>query len=112
MADYSHFIKQQVSSRLYRPGGQVETIWDPAVWTMAHRGYSGSGRLDVWAYATEQKALHEGAKLAMACGMDEDEQALQDFGNRRWQKVLDRYEETHPDTHLLRVQSAFLQFPG
>ncbi|MEH6374157.1 hypothetical protein V7793_07425 [Streptomyces sp. KLMMK] len=44
--------------------------------------------------------------------MDENEQASQDFENRRWQKVLDRYEETHPDTHLLRVQTAFLQSPG
>ncbi len=111
VADYSRFIKQQISSRLYRPDGQVETTRDPAVWTMAHRGYSGSGRLDVWVYATKQEALREGAKLAMACGMDEDEQACQDFDAGRWQKVLDRYEETHPDTHLLRVQAAFLQFP-
>ncbi|MEV5242583.1 hypothetical protein AB0K89_26275 [Streptomyces cinnamoneus] len=112
MADYSRFIKQQVSSRLYRPGGMVETTRDPAVWTLAHRGYSGCGRLDVWVYATKQEALCEGAKLAMACGLDEDEQALKDFEAGRWQKVLDRYEDTSPDTHLLRVQAAFLQFPG
>lgn len=110
--DYSRFIKQQVSSRLYRPDGRVETERDPAVWTLAHRGYSGSGRLDVWVYATKQEALHEGAKLAMACGMDEDEQARRDYEGGRWQKVMDRYEETHPDTHLLCVQPAFLQFPG
>lgn len=109
--DYSRFIKQQVSSRLHHPGGRVETQRDPAVWTLAHRGYSGSGRLDVWVYATKQEALREGAKLAMACGMDEDEQARQDFEGGRWQKVVDRYEETSPDTHLLRVQTAFLQFP-
>ncbi|MEH6375882.1 hypothetical protein V7793_16320 [Streptomyces sp. KLMMK] len=111
MADYSRFIKQQISSRLYRPDGTVETTRNPAVWTMAHRGYSGSGRLDVWVYATKQEAVREGAKLAMACGMDEDEQACRDFNAGRWQKVLDRYEESHPDTHLLRVQAAFLQFP-
>ncbi|MFF0450864.1 hypothetical protein ACFYT4_31540 [Streptomyces sp. NPDC004609] len=111
MADTSGFIKQQVSSRLHRPDGRVETTRDPAVWTLAHRGYSGSGRLDVWVYATKQEALSEGAKLAMACGMDEDEQACRDFEAGRYQKVLDRYEETHPDTHLLRVQTAFLQYP-
>jgi hypothetical protein len=55
--DYSRFIKQQVASRLYRRGGQVETTREPAVWTLAHRGYSGSGRLDVWVYATKQEAL-------------------------------------------------------
>jgi hypothetical protein len=44
--------------------------------------------------------------------MDEDEQACQHFDAGRFQKISDRYEETHPDTHLLRVQTAFLQFPG
>ncbi|GAA2725406.1 MULTISPECIES: hypothetical protein [Streptomyces] len=43
--------------------------------------------------------------------MGEDEQALQDFGALRRQKVLDRYGDTSPDTHLLRAQTAFLQFP-
>lgn len=56
----------------------METTRDPAVWTLAHRGYSGCGRLDVWVYATKQEALREGAKLAMACGLDEDERALQE----------------------------------
>lgn len=62
-------------------------------------------------YANKQEALREGAKLAMACGMDADDQARRDYDDGRWQKVLDAYEETHPDTHLLRVQNAFLQFP-
>ncbi|MEV4442561.1 hypothetical protein AB0K09_26840 [Streptomyces sp. NPDC049577] len=47
----------------------------------------------------------------MACGLDEDEQAREDFAAGRWQQVLDRYEDTSPDTHLLRVQTAFLKFP-
>ncbi|MFE5675509.1 hypothetical protein ACFQ7B_05140 [Streptomyces erythrochromogenes] len=37
---------------------------------------------------------------------------VQDFGRGHWQKVLDRYEATHPETHLLRVQTAFLQPAG
>ncbi|MFF3350709.1 hypothetical protein [Streptomyces sp. NPDC002779] len=111
MADYSGFVRQQVASRLYKPDGRVETTRAPAVWTLAHRGYSGSGRLDVWVYATKKEALREGAKLALACGLDEHGQACEDFEAGRYQKVMDRYEETSPDTHLLRVQMAFLQFP-
>ncbi|MBC2904393.1 hypothetical protein [Streptomyces cupreus] len=111
MADYSGFIRQQVASRPYRPGGQVETTQAPAVWTLAHRGYSGGGRLDVWVYATKREALREGAALALACGLDEHERACEDFEASRYQKVMDRYEETSPDAHLLRVQMAFLQFP-
>ncbi|MFD3757975.1 hypothetical protein [Streptomyces sp. NPDC058622] len=111
MADYSHFIRQQVSSVLHHPDGRVGTTRAPAVWTLAHRGYSGSGRLDVWVYPTKKEALLEGARLAMACGMEEDDRAVRDFDAGRHQKVMDRYEATHPDTHLLRVQTAFLQPP-
>ncbi|MFZ3562873.1 hypothetical protein ACOKM5_43860 [Streptomyces sp. BH097] len=111
MADYARFIKRQISSQTFRPDGTVETTRDPAVWTLAHRGYSGSGRLDVWVYATKREALREGAKLALACGIHEDAQARRDFDAGRYQSVLDRYEDTHPETHLLRVQSAFLQYP-
>lgn len=79
------------------------------MWTLAHRGYSGSGRLDVWVYPTKQVALREGARLAMECGLDEDERACELFASRRYAAVMERYEETHPETHLLRVQAAFLQ---
>jgi hypothetical protein len=103
------FIRQVISSRLYRPDGTVETTKSSAVWTLAHRGYSGSGRLDIWAYPTKKVALYEGARLAMACGMDEDARACELFAAGRYEKVMARYEETHPDTHLLRVQAAFLQ---
>ncbi|MFI1280937.1 hypothetical protein ACH4U5_09270 [Streptomyces sp. NPDC020858] len=41
--------------------------------------------------------------------MDEDDQARRHFERGHWQKVPDRYEATHPETHLLRVQTAFLQ---
>ncbi|MEC4576263.1 hypothetical protein [Streptomyces virginiae] len=112
MSGYAAFIKRQVASRLHRPDGTVETTRTPAVWTLAHRGYSGSGRLDVWVYPTKTEALREGAKLAMACGMDEDEDARRHNQTGRWQKVIGRYEATHPETHLLRVQTAFLQLPA
>ncbi len=103
------FIRQMISSQLYRPDGTVETTRDAAVWTLAHRGYSGSGRLDVWVYRSEKAALLDGARLAMASGLDEDETARALFAAGRYAKVLDRYEETSPETHLLRVQAAFLQ---
>lgn len=67
--------------------------------------------MDVWVYPTKAIALREGAALAMACGLDEDEEAVKLFGSRRYEEVLERYEATHPATHLLRVQPAFLQYP-
>ena len=105
----TNFIKQVVSSTLYRPDGTVETRRDPAVWTLAHRGYSGSGRLDIWVYRTQADALQAGAVLAMECGMDEDRQCTELFAAGRWAAILQRYEERSPDGHLLRVQAAFLQ---
>ena len=105
----AEFIKQLVSSTLYRPDGTVETSRAPAVWTLAHRGYSGCGRLDVWAYRTQADALHAGAVLAMECGMDEDPESRELFAAKRWPAVMQRYEECHPQGHLLRVQAAFLQ---
>lgn len=81
---------------------------DPAaeVWTLSHRGYSGGGRLDVWQYSTERDALIAGAGLAMDCGLDTDRRAreLMDAGDYR--AVMARYEETSPDSHVLRVQPA------
>ena len=87
--------------------------WRPDVdrQTGAPRGYSGCGRLDIWVYPSKAAALREGAKLAMACGLDEDAQATMLFAKGSYEKVLERYEHTHPDTHLLRVQPAFLQHP-
>ncbi|WSY16641.1 serine/threonine protein kinase (plasmid) [Embleya sp. NBC_00896] len=58
-----------------RSASQCAFIRASAVWTLAHRGYSGSGRLDVWVYRTRKAAMYEGAKPAMACGMHEDEKA-------------------------------------
>ncbi|QTJ67914.1 hypothetical protein HYG77_21540 [Rhodococcus sp. ZPP] len=109
MVRAADFIKQVVSSTLYRPDGTVETTRDPAVWTLAHRGYSGSGRLDVWAYRTQADALRAGAVLAMEAGMDEDPQCVKLYAAGRWSEVMARYEELSPEGHLLRVQAAFLQ---
>ncbi|WP_016881778.1 MULTISPECIES: hypothetical protein [unclassified Rhodococcus (in: high G+C Gram-positive bacteria)] len=109
MARTAGFVKQVVSSTLYHPDGTIETTRDPAVWTLAHRGYSGCGRLDVWVYRTQADALQAGATLAMDCGMDEDPRATELFEARRWTAVMERYEELSPEGHLLRVQAAFLQ---
>ena len=49
-----------------------EEVWVPAVWTVAHRGYSGNRRLDVWIYREENTAIRAVAELAMSCGVDED----------------------------------------
>lgn len=103
------FIRPQVASKLYRADGRVETERRMAVWTLAHRGYSGGGRLDVWVYRTRREALFAGADLAMEAGMDDDPQCRALFAASKYTEVLRRYEQTHPDTHLLRVQAAFLQ---
>jgi hypothetical protein len=79
------------------------------VWTLAHKGYSGGGRLDIWVYPTEAAALQAGADLAMEAGLHEDAKARALFAAGRFRAVLERYEATHPSTHLLRVQAAFLQ---
>lgn len=103
------FIRLVVSSTTYHPDGTVETTKDPAVWTLAHRGYSGCGRLDIWTYPTRAVALREGAKLVLACGLDEDEHAVALYRASQYAQLLEYYEQTHPETHLLRVQPAFLQ---
>jgi hypothetical protein len=103
------FVRQVVSCTTYHPDGTVETTRSPAVWTLAHKGYSGSGRLDVWCYPSKAAALYEGAQLALACGLDEDDHAVRLFETGKYAKLLDYYEQTRPETHILRVQPAFLQ---
>lgn len=109
MVHIAEFVEQVVCSTLYRPDGTVETSRAPAVWTLAHRGYSGAGRLDVWAYRTQADALHAGAALAMECGMDEDPRCRKMFAAGRWAAVMEQYEQQRPQGHALRVQAAFLQ---
>lgn len=103
------FIRPVTSSVTYHVDGTRTVSKDPAVWTLAHKGYSGGGRLDVWAYPTRAEALRAGAQLALECGMDEDAEVRDLFASGRYQAILDRYEAISPGTHLLRVQPAFLQ---
>lgn len=112
MSSADRYVRRLVSSTTFHPDGAVTTTKDPAVWTLAHRGYSGDGRLDVWVYPTQAAALHAGADLAMEAGLDEDQHAVALFIAGRYADVLQRYEQTHPDTHLLRVQAAILQPDG
>lgn len=110
-AGFGAFVCQVVSSKLYRPNGTVETTRSPAVWTLAHRGYSGSGRLDLWVYPTKNAALKAGAVLAMGCGLDEDPTARKYFSRAEYSKVLVRYEQLRPEYHVLRVLPAWIQRP-
>lgn len=103
------FIRPQLASTLYRRDGTVHRTRRLAVWTLAHRGYSGGGRLDVWVYRTRRAALFAGADLAMQAGLDEDPSARELFAAGRYAAVLAHYEQTHPDGFLLRVLAAFLQ---
>jgi hypothetical protein len=50
-----------------------------------------------------------GAQLALACGLDEDDHAVRLFETGKYVKLLDYYEQTRPETHVLRVHPAFLQ---
>jgi hypothetical protein len=73
------FLRRVVTSVLFRPDGDPEVSYRPGVWTLAHRGYSGAGRLDVWVYPDRDRALAAGAELAMGCGLDEDPEAAELF---------------------------------
>ncbi len=108
-AEANRFVQLITSSTIYRPDGSTEATSDLAVWTLAHRGYSGGGRLDVWVYRTETAALREGAVLAMDSGLDEDTHGQALFADGDYRRVLERYEETSPNGHVLSVQPAFLQ---
>ncbi|MFJ1756526.1 hypothetical protein [Kitasatospora sp. NPDC088134] len=103
------FIQEEVRAQTFHPDGAVTTELAPAVWTLAHRGYSGSGRLDIWTYTSRKSALKAGADLAMACGMDENAKARSLYTAGRYEELLSLYESEHPETHLMRVQSSFLQ---
>src|SRR5882757_7129334 len=103
------FIRRVTSSITLHPDGTRSSTTDPAVWTLAHKGYSGSGRLDIWVYPSKAAALRAGAHAAMEYGLDDDPTARTMYAKGKYEQVMARYEETHPQTHLLRVQAAFLQ---
>ena len=86
--------------------GMFEAVRVPAVWTVAHRGYSGNRRLDVWIYQDANTALRAAAELAMSCGVDEDSVAVGHFRQGQYPAVISRYLQTSPDWHVLAVQEA------
>ncbi|HCT79289.1 MAG TPA: hypothetical protein DGG94_23135 [Micromonosporaceae bacterium] len=55
--DPASLIHQITSSTTHHPDGTQTSTTDAAVWTLAHKGYSGNGRLGIWVYPTEQAAL-------------------------------------------------------
>jgi hypothetical protein len=60
---------------------------------VAHRGHSGSRRLDVWAYSDENPALRAAAKLALDCGLDEEHEAVKRYQQRDYRWIIDRHNE-------------------
>ncbi len=103
------FTHQEPTCERFVGGGKLETICRaPAVWTLAHRGYSGGGRLDVWVYPDRSAAELAGAELTLLCGIDDlTTRALFDAGD--YAGVIARYEAAHSDEHVMRGQAAFLQ---
>ena len=60
------FTRQEPTCERFIGGGKLETICRaPAVWTLADRGYSGGGRLDVWVYPDRAAAELAGAELTL-----------------------------------------------
>lgn len=98
---HAHTAEMVLSDFFHRLGGNI-----PVVWTVAHRGCSGNGRLDVWVFPDERTALRSAAELAMDCGLDQDAIAKEHFDKERYDKVIARYCETSPPSHVLAVQEA------
>jgi hypothetical protein len=107
--DYVHDV---VASETHHPDGSVDTEARPAVWTLARRGYSGGGRLDIWVYLDREEALRAGAELVLEYGLDDDPEAVRLFHAGEHEKLLSYYEQVHGDRHLFRVQPAWLQATG
>ncbi|OKH65763.1 hypothetical protein EB73_21070 [Mycobacterium sp. SWH-M3] len=84
--------------------GRTEIAYGPGMWTVAHRGYSGGRRLDVWGYRSRTAALRAAAQLALDCGLDESAEAVDRFAKGRYQWLIDRYNEQGPDWRILAVQ--------
>lgn len=106
MAQLSDFVHRSIQSEGFYPQELTSRTYVPVVWTVAHRGYSGGGRLDVWVYPDDQMALLGAAELAMSCGLDEDAIATEHFRKKRYSEVIARYCETSPPSHVLAVQAA------
>lgn len=79
----------------------------PGIWTMAHRGYSGYRRLDLWAYPDEAAALKAAARLGIECGLDEDQAAVDAYARHDYRAVLNRHRETAPEWQILTVELTY-----
>lgn len=79
----------------------------PGIWTVAHRGYSGYRRLDLWAYPDEAAALKAAARLGIECGLDEDQAAVDAYARHDYRAVLDRHRETAPEWQILTVELTY-----
>lgn len=99
-AGFGSFVHQVVSSKLRRPNGVVETTHSPAVWMLAHRACSCSGRLDLWVYPTKSAALKT-----------KTQRPRKYFSRAQYSKVLTRYQQLRPVYHVLRVLPAWIQRP-
>lgn len=84
--------------------GHTQIGYGPGIWTVAHRGYSGYRRLDVWGYTSKTAALRAAAQLALDCGLDESPEAVERFKKRQYQWLIDRHNERSPEWQILQVQ--------
>jgi hypothetical protein len=75
-----------------------------------YRGYNGGGRLTIWVYPRDRPTLHADADLALACGLDEDDEAVAPFHILPGRGDHDLLRGHHPDGHLRAGSGAFLQF--
>ncbi len=92
------FIHRTVVSELWRPDGMAETLYGRAFWAVAHRGFSGGGRLDLWAHRDEMTAMRAAAELAIEC-LDDEPIAANHFKNGDYRAVMDRYAERTPESN-------------
>ena len=105
---WESFVRRVVSSVGVDRDGRAVVDRMPGVWTLVHRGRSGGGRLDVWAFPDRATAYAAGAELALESGLDEDPAAVALVEQGHHAEVLAHYEATQPEGFLLRVQPAFL----
>jgi hypothetical protein len=106
--DVDHMGTASVAEGITLPATDKNTV-EP---TLAHRGYSGGGRLDIWVYLDREEALRAGAELVLEYGLADDPEAVRLFHAGEHEKLLSYYEQVHGDRHLFRVQRAWLQAPG
>lgn len=109
MSDGDRFIQDLGPENVFTGGGFEQRGRSLVVWVLAHRGYSGSGRLDLWAYPSEEDACREGAKMALE--ICDDPEVPQLFAAGEYREVLARYEQESPVSHMLRVEPAYLTEP-